>query len=97
LFENSCQVVNENTLCSRLHLEFAKGACWHQTISPRNVNWLLERTVDTGINGVSFGPHSLSDLDFADDVALLAKLLELLVPALETMAPKATSLGLELN
>ena len=74
-------------LCSRLHLEFAKGACWHQTISPRNVNWLLERTVDTGINGVSFGPHSLSDLDFADDVALLAKLLELLVPALETMAP----------
>jgi len=28
---------------------------------------------------VSFGPHSFSDLDFADDVALLAELLELLV------------------
>jgi len=26
---------------------------------------------------VSFGPHSFSDLDFADDVTLLAKLLEL--------------------
>ena len=34
----------------------------------------------------SFGPHSFSDLEFADDVALLAELLELLVPALEMMA-----------
>ena len=42
-------------------------------------------------------PHSFSDLDFADDVALLAELLELLVPALETMASEAASLGLELN
>ena len=61
------------------------------------VDWLLERTVDTGSTGVSFGPHSYSDLDFADDVALLAELLELLVPALETMASEAASLGLELN
>ena len=48
------------------------------------VDWLLERTVDTCSARVSFGPHSFSDLDFADDVALLAELLELLVPALET-------------
>jgi len=40
------------------------------------VDWLLERTVGSAMNGVSFGPHSFSDLDFADDVALLAKLLE---------------------
>ena len=46
---------------------------------------------------MSFGQHSFSDLDFADDVALLAELLELLVPALETMASEAASLGLELN
>jgi len=58
---------------------------------------LHERTVDTGSTGVSFGPHSFSDLDFAHDVALLAELLELLVPALETMASEAASLGLELN
>ena len=32
-----------------------------------------------------------------DDVALLAELLELLVPALEMMASEAASLGLELN
>ena len=68
--------------------------------SATSVDWLLERTVDTGSTGVSFGPHSFSDLDFADDMALLAellKLLELLVPALETMTSEAASLGLELN
>jgi len=46
---------------------------------------------------VSFGPNSFSDLDFADDVALLTELLELLVPALETIASEAASLGLEVN
>ena len=61
------------------------------------VDLLLERTVDTSSAGVSFGPHSFSDLNFADDVALLAELLELLVPALQTMASEAASLGLELN
>jgi len=34
---------------------------------------------------------------FADDVALLTELGELLVPALEAMASEAASLGLELN
>jgi len=52
----------------------------------------MERTVDTGMNGVLF-----SDLDFANDVAVLAELLELLVPALETMALEATSLGPKVN
>jgi len=36
-------------------------------------------------------------LDYADDVTLLAKLPELLVPALEMMASKAASLGLDMN
>ena len=39
------------------------------------VDWLLERTVGTGMNEVSLAMHSISDLDFADDVALLTKLL----------------------
>jgi len=61
------------------------------------VDWLMEGTVGTAMNGVSFGPHSFSDLDFADDVALLTELIDLLVPALETMASEASSLGLEVN
>ena len=50
------------------------------------VDWLLEGTVGTGMNGVSFGPHSFTDLDFANGVALLAELLELPAPILEMMA-----------
>jgi len=46
---------------------------------------------------VAFGQSSFTDLDFANDVSLLAELLELLVPILETMASEATSLGLEVN
>ena len=40
---------------------------------------------------------SFTDLDFADDVSLLAEQLELLVPISETMASEAASLGLEVN
>jgi len=46
---------------------------------------------------VAFGQSSFTDLDFADDVSLLAELLELLVPILETIASKAASLGFEVN
>jgi len=46
---------------------------------------------------VAFGQSAFTDLDFADDVSVLAKLLELLVPILETMASEAASLGLEVN
>jgi len=46
---------------------------------------------------VAFGQSSFTDLDFADDVSLLAELLELLVHILETIASEAASLGLQVN
>ena len=46
---------------------------------------------------MAFGQSSFTDLDFADDVSLLAEMLELLVPILETIASEAASLGLEVN
>ena len=52
------------------------------------MDWLLERTVGSGTTSVSFGQASNTDLDFADDVCLLAELLELLIPALELMADR---------
>ena len=42
------------------------------------VDSLLERSVGLGMNSVSFGDHSYTDLDFAGDVCLLAEQLELL-------------------
>ena len=57
---------------------------------------MLDRTVESCSIGVAFGQSSFTDLDFADDVSLLAELLELL-PILETVASEAASLGLEVN
>ena len=61
------------------------------------MDWLLDRTVESCSIGVAFGQGSFTDLDFADDVSLLAELLELLVPILETTASEAASLGFEVN
>jgi len=61
------------------------------------VDYLLETAVGIGMNGISLGNHSYTDLDFADDVCLLAELMKLLVPVLEALAIEAESLGLEVN
>ena len=61
------------------------------------MDWLLEWTVESCPIGVAFGQRSFTDLDFADNVSLLAELLELLVPTLETTASEAASMGLEMN
>ena len=50
------------------------------------MDWLLDRTVESCSIGVAFGQSSFIALDFDDNVSLLAELLELLVPVLETMA-----------
>jgi len=58
------------------------------------MDYLLERADGIGMNGVSFGDHSYTNLDFANDICLLAELLELLVPVLEALATEAESLRL---
>ena len=58
---------------------------------------MLDRTVESCSIGVAFGQSPFTDPDFADDVSLLAELLELLVPILETIASEAASLGFEVN
>jgi len=49
------------------------------------------------MNGITFGHCAFTDLDFADDISLLAELLELLAPALEIFQEEAAPLGLEVN
>ena len=73
------------------------------TTRGRNVSRLVchRRGLSTGeisrYRHDAFGDHSYTDLDFADDVCLLAELLELLVPVLEALATEAASLWLEVN
>ena len=53
--------------------------------------------VGKGKNGVVFGQDAYTDLDFADDISLLAELLSLLIPILEAFAKEAAAIGLEVN
>jgi len=57
---------------------------------------LIETSVGGGMNSITVGQCAFTDLDFADDVSLLAEVLELLVPAVEIFREAATPLGLEL-
>ena len=61
------------------------------------VDWVMERATGRGMNGVVFGQDAYTDLDFADDIFLLAELLSLLIPVLEAFAEEAAAIGLEVN
>ena len=49
------------------------------------------------MNGVVFCSDAYTDLDFADNICLLAELLSLLIPVLEAMIDEAAAIGLEVN
>jgi len=65
------------------------------------MDWLMERIVQLhrGMIGMTIGmkKDSFTDLDFADDVALLAEMLSVLLLALEVMEMEACPLGLTIN
>jgi len=61
------------------------------------MDWLLEHTVHRCQVGTSVGKEIFTDLDFADDVSLLAEMLSVLVLALEVMNEEAKPLGLTIN
>ena len=59
------------------------------------MDWLLNHTNHLAFLGTTIGTEPFTDLDFADDVVLLTKLLSVLMLALETMNDEAKSLGLQ--
>ena len=61
------------------------------------MDWLLQRTVHRGLLGATLGNEVFTDLDYADDVALVAETAEALLLALEVMEKEARPLGLEIN
>ena len=61
------------------------------------MDWLLQRTVHQGLVGATLSHEVFTDLDFADDVALLAETVGSLLLALEIMQQEARPLGLEIN
>ena len=49
------------------------------------MDWVMDRTVHRGFAGISIGSQVFTDLDFADDVAVLSEMLEILILSLEIM------------
>ena len=49
------------------------------------MDWVMDRTVHRGFAGISVGSQVFTDLDFADDVAVLSEMLEILILSLEIM------------
>jgi len=57
----------------------------------------MERTVHRRYAGISLGNESFTDLDFVDDVTVLAEILEILILSLEIIHDEACPLGLKIN
>jgi hypothetical protein len=81
--------------------EIQSGVRQGCTIAPSlfltSIDWILERTVHRGLAGAYLSDESFSDLDYADDVALLAEMLEVLILSLEIIQSDASPFGLEIN
>ena len=58
---------------------------------------ILDDTVSQGSLGINIGTECFNDLDYADDVALLAESCGDVVDSLETMGQEALRFGLEIN
>jgi len=59
--------------------------------------WVMDRTIHRGFAGILVGSQVFTDLDFADDVAVLSEMLEILILSLEIMYYEALPFGLEIN
>ena len=61
------------------------------------IDWVLKRSTSIAMHGASMGDENFSDFDYADNVALLTELVELLQSALEVFAAEAAAIGLVVN
>ena len=59
------------------------------------MDWILGRVADQSHCGASFSNVRITDLDFANDAAILAESLEVLVLALGTFHEELKPLGLK--
>jgi len=100
LYTDTCSCVNVDGVMSDW---FAVGCGVRQgcRIAPDlflgPLDHMMERTVHRGMTGVTLGKELFTDVDFADDVSLLAEMLEVLVLALTVMQEEASIFGLQIN
>ena len=82
LYDQSVSCVHANGLQSEW-FEITSGVRQGCVIAPDSfatgVDWVMDRAVGKGMNGVVFDQDAYTNLDFADDISLLAELLSLLI------------------
>ena len=61
------------------------------------VDWVIQCTPHGGFLGATLGTETFMGLNYADDIAVLAKMLEVLLLALHVLKDEGCSLGLEVN
>jgi len=61
------------------------------------MDWTMSRIVSKGGLGATVGDQLITDLDYANDIALLAEMLEVLLTSLDIMQSEALTFGLEIN
>jgi len=61
------------------------------------MDWIMSRTVSKGCLGATVGDQLTTNLDYADDAAFLAEMLEVLLTSLDIMQSEASNFGLEIN
>jgi len=83
LFETSSEVRQGCVVAPELFLE--------------PMDWITNRATHKGFLGVTVGEEICTELDYADDVSLLASMLEILVLALEILHEVSSQIGLEIN
>ena len=100
LYTDTMSCVRADGSCSEW-FDIKSGVRQGCTIAPNlfctPMDWLLTRTTHRGFAGTSIGNETFSDLDFADDVALLSEMLEVVILALIIMEEEARPFGLEIN
>jgi len=100
LYDQLVSCVRANGLQSEW-FEITSGVRQGCVIAPDSfatgVDWVMDRAVGKGMNGVVFGQDAYTNLDFADDISLLAELLSLLSADLGLRGVRRRSGGLEVN
>ena len=57
----------------------------------------MTKTTSRLIFGLKFGDHTITDVDFSDDLAILADSMEQLLEALQILREEAAKVGLHIN
>jgi hypothetical protein len=100
LYTNTVSAVRSDGLLSewfQVNSEVRQGCRIAPDLFLTPMDYIMNKTVHRGFTGATLGDEVFTDLDFADDVAILAEMLEIIILSLEILSEEARPFGLEVN